>query len=243
MHIRVIVPVLDSKELVGKALLEYRSFASAGTTVSAVPLKRGTRSIESDFDSTLAAPEVMRLAREAEADGVDACTIACFTDPGLVGARELTSIPILGEGEAALHAATMLAGRFMVVITERSCFPMIRRTVARYGFSDRLVTVREAGAGVLSLTEDCVPRILEECIDGVARDGAEAVVMGCTGTGFDMAERIETGLREHFKCHIPVIDPGKVAMKFAEGFAAMKLRPSKLAFPPPAVDRPEYEFA
>ena len=35
MHIRVIVPVLDSDELVGKAEKEYRSFAGDGVTISA----------------------------------------------------------------------------------------------------------------------------------------------------------------------------------------------------------------
>lgn len=243
MHIRVIVPVLDSVELVGKAEQEYRSFAGEGVTVSAVPLRRGTHSIECGFDSTLAAPEVLRLAQEAEADGVDACTIACFTDPGLWGARERVNIPIVGEGEAALHMAAMLSTRFTVMITERPFFSLIRKTVAQYGLSGHLASVREAGASVMELNEGHLPRIIAECADAVRRDGAEAFVMGCTGTGFDMALEVEQALGAEFGCYIPVIDPGKVALHFARAMVATGYRPSKLAYPTPSFARPEYVFA
>lgn len=243
MHIRVIVPVLESDELVGKAEKEYRSFAGEGVTISAVPLKRGTNSIECAVDSALAAPEVMKLAQEAEADGVDACTIACFTDPGLVGARELVSIPIVGEGEAALHMAAMLSTRFTVVITEKPFFSLIRRTVDHYGLSQMLASVRSADASVMDLNEGHVPHIISQCIDSVEREGAEAFVMGCTGTGFDMALSIEEALQSHFGAYIPVIDPGKVALHFARAMVATGLSHSKMAFPRPAFARNEYRFA
>lgn len=243
MHIRVIVPVLDSKELVGKAELEYRSFAGDGVEISAVPLRRGTNSIEAEFDSALAAPEVMRLAREAEADGVDACTIACFTDPGLSGARELVSIPIVGEGEASLHLAAMLSNRFTVFITEKPLFPLIRRVVDRYHLGSQLASVRAAGASVLALDETCVDHIIAEAIDAVERDGAECFVMGCTGTGFDMALAVEEALKDRFGVYVPVIDPGKAALHLARAMVATGLKPSKLAYPRPAFARTEYAFA
>lgn len=243
MHIRVIVPVLDSDELVGKAEKEYRSFAGEGVTISAVPLRRGTNSIECAFDSTLAGPEVMKLVQEAEADGVDACTIACFTDPGLAGARELVSIPVVGEGEAALHMAAMLSTRFTVVITEKPFFSLIRRTVGHYGLSSSLASVRSADASVLDLNESHLQHIIDECIDSVERDGAECFVMGCTGTGFDMALSVEEALKSCFESYIPVIDPGKVALHFAKAMVASGLSHSKLAFPTPAFPRKEYRFA
>src|SRR5437867_4429399 len=102
MKIRVIVPVLHSDELVGKARKEYQACASPDVELSVVCLSNGTRSIESEFDMALAQPDVIRLARQAETDGVHACTIACFGDPGAAGAKEVVSIPIVGEGEAAM---------------------------------------------------------------------------------------------------------------------------------------------
>lgn len=243
MHVRVIVPVLDSPGLVGKARQEYAAVAAPGTEVSAVPLARGTDTIETEFDSALAAPEVMRLVREAEADGADACTIACFTDPGLAGARECVSIPIIGEGEAALHVAAMLSLRFTVMITEADIFPMVRRVVARYGLTERLASVRGAGAGVMDMDESCLPRIVDEAVAAVTDDGAEAFVMGCTGTGFDMALTVERALSERFGRYVPVIDPAKVALKVAEGLVSIGLSHSKLTFPTPRLTRGEYAFA
>lgn len=242
-HIRVIVPVLDSPGLAGKAKLEYEAIAAPGTTISVVPVGRGTRTIENEFDAALAAPEVMRLARDAEAEGVDACIIACFGDPGMAGARELVSIPVVGEGEAALLAAAALSLRFSVMITEKNVFPFVRRLIDRHGLGPRLASVRGAGAGVMDLNESCLPRIVAQCVEAIERDGAEAFVMGCTGTGFDMAITVEKALFERFGCRVPVIDPAKIALKLTEGLVAIGLSHSKLTYPTPLFRREEYPFA
>jgi TPR repeat protein len=86
MKIRVLAPVLYSDALVKKALQEYRAAASPGTEVSVAALANGTHTIEADLDIALAQPDTMRLAVEAEADGIDACAVACFSDPGVAGA-------------------------------------------------------------------------------------------------------------------------------------------------------------
>ena len=152
MRIRVIVPVLHSDELVGKAKEEYQAWASPGVELSVACVANGTRSIESEYDMALAQPDVIRLAREAEKDGVDACTIACFGDPGSAGAKEAVSIPVIGEGEAAMHCASLLGNRFSVVITERAIFPLVHRLVRGCGMESRFASVREVGAGVLDFS-------------------------------------------------------------------------------------------
>ena len=87
MRIRVIVPVLHSDELVGKAQEEYQAWASPASSCRWSCVANGTRSIESEYDMALAQPDVIRLAREAEKDGVHACTIACFGDPAVPAPR------------------------------------------------------------------------------------------------------------------------------------------------------------
>lgn len=242
MRVRVVVPVLHSDELVGKAREEYRSCASPGVELSVACLANGTRSIESEFDMALVQPDVIRLVREAEKDGIDACTIACFGDPGAAGAREAVSIPVIGEGEAAMHCASLLGGRFSVIITERTIFPLVRRLVRACGMQDRFASVREVGAGVLDFSLDCVPRAIEESVRAVREDGAEVIVMGCTGTGVDMARAIEEGVRQQVGAYVPVIDPVKVTMKLAESFAALGISHSKIAYPSPPSLRPEYRY-
>ena len=46
MRIRIIVPVLHSEELAGKAKQEYQAWASPGVDLSVVCVANGTRSIE-----------------------------------------------------------------------------------------------------------------------------------------------------------------------------------------------------
>ncbi len=242
MRIRIIVPVLHSEELVGKAREEYQACASPGVELSVVCLAKGTRSIESEFDMALAQPDVIRLAREAEKDGVAACTIACFGDPGAAGAREVVGIPVIGEGEAAMHCASLLGNRFSVVITERAIFPLVHRLVRACGMQGRFASVREVGAGVLDFSLDCVPRAIDQSVAAVQEDGADVIVMGCTGTGVDMARAIEEGVRQRLGTYVPVIDPVKVTMKLAESFAALGLSHSKVAYPYPPSPRPEYRF-
>ena len=242
MRIRVIVPVLHSDELVGKAKEEYQAWASPGVELSVACVANGTRSIESEYDMALAQPDVIRLAREAEKDGVDACTIACFGDPGSAGAKEAVSIPVIGEGEAAMHCASLLGNRFSVVITERAIFPLVHRLVRGCGMESRFASVREVGAGVLDFSLESVPRAIDEFVAAVREDGADVIVMGCTGTGVDMARAIEDGVRQRLGVYVPVIDPVKITIKLAESLAAIGLSQSKVAYPIPPNARPEYRF-
>jgi len=242
MDIRVVVPVLYSPQLADKARQEYEACASDGVNLSVVCVDKGTNSIECEFDAALVQPDVMRLVKQAERDGADACMIACFGDPGVAGAKELVSIPVVGEGEAALNMANLLGARFSILITERRLFPMMRKLVVQVGLGDRLASVRAVDAGVLDFGLDCVPKAVDQAVAAVRDDGAEVIVMGCTGTGIDMAPMIEQQLAERVGCHVPVIDPVKATMKMTEALVSTGMRHSKITFPNPPSLRPEYDF-
>jgi allantoin racemase len=243
MRIRILLPVLPSAALGDKATAEYKAVAGKTAEVSVACLANGTTTIESDFDIALSQPETIRLAREAEADGIDACIVACFSDPGLDGARETVSIPVIGEGQAALHAASLLAGRFTVITTWDQCVPRIRRLVQRSGFGRKLASVRATGVGVMALSNDCLGRMIAEAVSAVREDGAEAIVLGCTGTGENLPLEISRAVRETVGVSVPIIDPVPAAVAFASTCIATGLSHSKIAYPAPKSGRPEYRFA
>jgi allantoin racemase len=243
MKIRLVVPVLYSEALVEKARKEYQACASPGVEISVACLPNGTRSIESDLDMALAQPEVIRLVRQAEAEGIDGCAITCFGDPGAAGAKEAVSIPVVGEGEAAMLFAGLLGMRFSIVITQREIFPLIRRLVHAAGAEQRLASIREVKAGVLDFSRECLPIAIGQAIAAVREDEADAIVMGCTGTGFDMAQEIESALKQQLGTYVPVIDPSKVTMKLVEALVSLRMAHSKVAYPTPPSLRPEYRFA
>ena len=242
IEVRLVVPVLYSEALAEKARHEYQACASASVSLSLVCVANGTNSIESEYDLALAQPEVMRLVQEAEAEGVDACIITCFGDPGAAGAKELVSIPVIGEGEAAICLAGLLGGRFAIMITQAELFPMMRKMVRMVGMEHRLASVRAAGAGVLDFSLDCVPKVVNEAERAIRDDGADVIVMGCTGTGVDMVPRIEESLKQRLGTYVPVIDPVLAAMKLTEGLVTTHMSHSKVAYPTPPAVRAEYQF-
>jgi allantoin racemase len=243
MHIRILLPVLHSEALTHKANAEYRTAANGRMEISLACLPNGTQTIESAYDIALSQPETIRAAIEAEREGADACIVACFSDPGLAGAREVVGIPVIGEGQAALLVANMLAARLCVVTTWHQCIPRIRRLVATAGLADRLASVRAIGVGVMALSNDCLERMVDAGVRAVREDGAEAVVLGCTGTGEDMASQVEAGIRQAVGVRVPVIDPVNATLAVAETCVAAGLSHSKVAYPTPADPRPEYRYA
>jgi allantoin racemase len=154
----------------------------AGAQVSALEVARGPRSIESVVDGTFAAAEVLRTMR-ANPDH-DGYLIACFSDPGLHGARELTSAPVVGIGEAAYRAASMIAKRFAVITTLARGIADLEDAIDAVGLARQCagilaleIPVSEQGAHYPATTE----RILELGAHAVGELGAGALVLACGG--------------------------------------------------------------
>lgn len=240
IRVRVVVPVLHSDEIVDKCRHEYDAAAGPGVTMSYTTLEVGTTTIESKLDLALAQPDTIRRCLEAEREGAHAVVIACFGDPGGDGAKEATQIPVVGEGEAALHVASLLGSRFSVITVQQETVPFMRSMVERTGLATKLASVRPVEFGVLDFTLSCVPDVVEQATAAVLEDGAEAIVMGCTGTGVDMVPLITRQLEARIGGYVPVIDPVAAAVSLAELCARHGYRPSKRAYPTPVLQRPEY---
>jgi allantoin racemase len=144
--------------------------------------ERGPLSIESAVDAAFAAAEVVRLV-QAHRDH-DGYLIACFDDPGLDAARELTTAPVLGIGEAAYSAATMVAKRFAVITTLARGRADIEDALSRAGIAQRCVGVLALGIPVAeqgSEFPDTTEAIIALSEHAVNHLGADAIVLGCGG--------------------------------------------------------------
>jgi allantoin racemase len=243
LEVRVVIPVLHSDELVEKCRHEYDHAAGAGVTMSYACVEHGTRTIESKRDLALAEPGTIAACVEAEREGAAAVVIACFGDPGGDGAKECTSIPVIGEGEAALHLASLLGSRLSVITVQQGTVPLMRSMVERTGLAGKLASVRPVEFGVMDFGLDGIPDVVEQATAAVLEDGAEVIVMGCTGVGPDMVPEITRLLAERIGAYIPVVDPVRAAVGLAEQCALHGYRPSKRAFPTPLDSRPEYRQA
>src|SRR5690554_5068059 len=172
-----------------------RRVAAPGTDIVATQPEHGPVSIESHFDEAISAVGVAEQVLAGEREGTDAYIIACFGDPGLLAARELTRAPVIGIAEAAFHMATLISTRFSIVTTLGRTGIIAEHLLEQYGFAHHCRQVRAAEIPVLDLEENgtaALSRIIDECHRARDEDGIGAIVLGCGG----MADLTETISRE-----------------------------------------------
>ena len=81
-----------------------KAVARPDTEIIAANSQNGPTSIQGFLDVATCVPGL--LEEVAMHPDVDAIVIACFDDTGLDAVRSLVSVPVLGIGEAAYHAAS-----------------------------------------------------------------------------------------------------------------------------------------
>ena len=197
--------------------------ARPGTEILAVSPESGPASIESYYDEYLCIPGVLEEVKRGEEEGADAYVIACYGDPGLHAAREVTEAPVIGIAEASMYLASMLAARFSIVTVLPRIRTMMEEMVASYGMSHRVVSIRTTPLCVLDIERDpgtSWQMVRDDARRAVEEDDAEAVLLGCAGMA-EFAESIEEELG------VPVIDGVVAAVKFAEGVVDLGKKTSK----------------
>jgi allantoin racemase len=235
MKIEIITPITGNEE--HDAVMEvYQQYASPGTVLNIDFIERGPESIESDFDSALAVPDILRISKKAEAAGMQAIIIDCMGDVGLYAVRELVDIPVVGPAQASMSLAATLADHFSVIGVLERDRATFHNTWRLYDLTGRGASVRVVNIPVLSLHDDdsqLIDAITHQALLAVIEDGAHAIVLGCTGMGGKFARAVQHGLEEAGYAGVPVIDPTGVALKMAENLVALGLCHSKQTFPTP----------
>jgi allantoin racemase len=171
----------------------------AGVEVVAVTNRAGPPSIQGPEDGAAAAPGLLALVAGAQADAI---VIACFDDTALAEARALATVPVIGIGEAAFHAAMMLGARYSVVTTLSVSVPVIEANLAAYGLAGSCLNVRASEVPVLDLERPgsaAEAKVSAEIDRALAEDGARVIVLGCAGMA-DLAARLSV------RHGVPVID-------------------------------------
>ena len=203
--------------------------ASLETRIDGLTVSDSVPFIDGYYDDTVAAAAVVRSV--SERDGTfDAAVIACFGDPGLYGAREVTAAPVVGIAEASFVLAMSLGHRFGIVSTVDRATPGTLDLLQRYGIERRCAAVEPTGVDVLDLDDD--PARAADAIEAAGRRaiaaGAEVLCLGC-GAMVGTRELLEERLR------VPVVEAVPAAVRLAESLVALDLRTSKLrAFSRPA---------
>jgi len=150
--------------------------------------------------------------------------VACFSDPGIDAAKEVSQIPVLGIAEVALHIAALLGHKFCLMTPLKSRVPAKEHHVRRLGMAKLLASVRALNMKVLETDakpDETKTAVLEIGKRAIEEDGAEVMILGCAGmAGYSEELAKQLG--------VPVLDPTSVALKVAEALVNLGLTHSKI---------------
>jgi len=231
MHIRVVTPIVTAGFRTAE---DGKRLSGDGVEVKFVNIETGPASIESYYEEMLSQPATIARIIEAEREGADAVVIDCMGDPGLFGARECVSIPVLGPMQTAMGVAAMMGHKFSVVTVLNRILPMIETQAAIYGHSGKLASARSVNIPVLELEKDLAATkraLIAEAKKAVVEDGADYIIFGCTGM-LGCAEAVHEGLLKD-GYDVPVIDPVPTTIHVAASMVRAKLSHSKQAYQKP----------
>jgi allantoin racemase len=192
-----------------------------GTTVELVSLAMEATpdNLEYRTFEALIVRETVELARHGAVNKFDGIVIGCFYDPALLEAREISGdAVVIAPCEASLQVMTRLCNRFSVIVGQDFWIDQMTQRVHEYGLSRKLASMRSIRCPVAQMQLDPAStkrRIAEAAREAIEKDGAEAIVLGCT---------IEFGLFRELQAmlNVPVIDPVFASFKACEFAAGLK---------------------
>lgn len=223
MRILVINPN-TSEEMTRDIGRQARKFARADTEIETVSPAWGPRSIEGHYEDELAAVATLEVIQERAAD-FDGVVIACYGDPGLHAAREVSPVPVVGIAEASMLMACTVAHSFSIVTVLPRVRPMFESMVRMHGLEHRCASIRTTPLSVLDCERDpeaAGREIVKASRLAIEEDGAEAICLGCAGMG-PLDKRVEGELG------IPVLDGVACGVKMIESLVDYGLQTSRVA--------------
>jgi allantoin racemase len=184
---------------------------AGGPAIECLTLAEGPPGIESQSDADGVIAPLCRTIRARDSDAA-AFVVACFSDPGLHSARDMTRKPVLGIAECGILTALTLGQRFGVIAILAKSVPRHLRYIGAMGLTGRLAGDLPIGLGVTELAQEAAT--LKRMIETGARlrddNGADVLVMGCAGMA-RYRGRLQSALG------IPVVEPTQAAVTMAIG--------------------------
>ena len=184
--------------------------------------------INSALDVTLAAPEIVNIAVDAQNAGFDAVVLYCFSDPAIDACREALRVPVIGGAQAACLSALNVCRSFGVMLADELRLPEKKMFLRTLGVSPerigQIAAVNLNGISPWADRETTFKKLLA-CGQKMMREThTEAIVLGCLSF-LGLAEPLSRVLG------IPVIDPAVAAVTTAESIVRQRLFTSKVSYP------------
>ncbi|BDB25357.1 Asp/Glu/hydantoin racemase [Cupriavidus sp. TA19] len=218
MRILVLNPN-TSEGITARLMAAATPVAAPGTELVPLTASRGVPYIATRAEAQIGGAIALEMLAERHTE-FDAAIIAAFGDPGLMGARELFDLPVVGMAEAAMLSACMLGRRFSIVTFARALGPWYEECVDMHGLRGRLAGIRMLDgsfASVSDVQEEKEAVLVELANRAVVEDEADVVILaGAPLAG--LAARVRD------RIPVPVVDQMAAAVKQAEALVALQPR-------------------
>jgi allantoin racemase len=205
---------------------EGSAAAGPGVEVVTVTPDLGPMTIETFYDDYMAIPGILKEILKHEAE-YDAFIIACWGDPGIEAAREITDKPVVGIAEASMYICNMIAAKWAVATVLHRIKDFVNKTVIKTGFgvgpAARCIGVFTTDLSVADTEHlrEAACNTLEDAGRKAIAMGAEAIALGCAGmSGLDKDLEARLG--------IPVVDSVAASVQMAESLVRLGKRTSKV---------------
>lgn len=232
MKIKIIMPI-DSDVFNEKTLEDAKQVAAPDTELSIENLDKGkgAKSIEYRYNEHESADGIVNKSIKAAADGFDGIFISCFGNPSVGVVRELLDIPVVGGFDPAVVTATAICQKFSIITVMPSVIPLIEDLVREIGGLNNLASIKDVGIPVLDLENEkkLKEKLVETSLQAIDEDGAQAIVLGCTGM-LDVATEVEKRLAEEEGKPAPVVEPTKASITFLQSLIRSGLSQSRLTY-------------
>ena len=178
--------------------------------------------IRYSYLQSLHAQQFMWGGIRAEESGYDVYAIMSLCDPMMMETRSVIDIPVVGYGESAMLASTMLGEKFGVLLFIPELAAQFTRKVEAAGLASRFAGARHVGftfSDVQAGYANPGPLIqrFEAAARAMIRDGADVIVPGeaplCVLLARNGVNRIDG---------VPVLDGLAAAIKMAESMADLR---------------------
>jgi Asp/Glu/hydantoin racemase len=208
----------------------FTRIAAPGTEVVMHGMHRRTyqteypgNDIQYAYFQTLHSQQFVMGAIEAEEQGFDAFALTTLPEPSLTEVRSLVDIPVVGYGESAVLAASMLGQRIGVLLFIRGMAGAVERNVERMGLSSRFIGAHDVSFGfndVLSAYAGDTALLIERFradARALIERGADVIIPGEAPLCLLLAQ---SGVNE--VDGVPVVDSLAATIKAAEMMVGLR---------------------
>jgi len=230
--IKVIIPIINT-QFNDQIIKEVNAALTDNFSADFENTRKGTASIESRYAEYLNTEEILRISKEAEQNKFDGIFIDCFGEPGVSIVRELVAIPVIGGFAPAALTASLISHKFSIISVIPNVVPIINTLVSEFGLTKNVASVRYVSMPVKELSdqEKLFVRLFRESKSAITDDGAEAIVLGCTGM-LGVSKSVQEALADD-DLPAQVINPTTASIGMLQSLIINGLTQSRLTFYPP----------